>query len=265
MPELMDFIKDLDCADGALPLIHLTDVFRLVQIKKTSTLSAKEHKKFYPGQKLLYCFYGRPSFRINSDIGATTATYFAPVRMIFDHTLMDTAFRIMPFDSGAFLSGRMEGIVHPDMELSEFELDLHPKSPMKLIKTFFGNELKYLNSDPLPNIAGIDDAISHNNFYAEAYYQLLRHRSNSGTDDRLHAIELQFNKDIALKNKVRAVVIPNRWHDSAIGEHIEKAWGAITIPYDMPAMYAPRECMNFIFEKVRTFIIQEAMHTGGPA
>jgi hypothetical protein len=260
MAELMDFIKDLECTEGALPLIHMTDVFRLVQIKKASALIAKEHKRFYPGEKLLYFFYGRPSFRINADFGFTTASYFAPVCMIFDHKLIDSAFRIMPFDTGAFLDGRMEGVIHPDMDLSEFQLEVHPKTPMKLIKTFFHNELQYLTSQPVPNVPGLDDAVSETRFYVEAYNQLLRHRSNKNNDDRLHAIEIQINKNVSLGNMIKAVVIPARWFDTRIAEHIEASWRATPIPYEMPAIYDPRECMGAVFEKVKTYIVQEGLH-----
>ena len=262
MGELTDFLAGLLVPDGKLPLVHMSDMFKLMKVKSSGKLkTAATSDDGYPDEHLLYFFYGRPSYRVNPEIGSTRLSFFAPVCLIFAHDLIKDAFRIMPFDSGAFGTPLTEGIIHPEMELAEFELEVHPNAPMKLIKTFFGTELSYLNSSPLPHIPGIDDNQRTDKFYLEAYNHLVRYKSNQRTDDRLHAIEIQLNRDVELRGNICAVVLPDRWFDDTkIRESIEREWGAIAIPYDLPEEYNPREHMGQIFSKVRTFVVQNRMY-----
>jgi hypothetical protein len=262
MSELMSFIDGLIVDEGRLPLVHVSDVFRLVNMRTTGVLKLPDSSdQVFPGEHLLYFFYGRPSYRINHNIGSTRLPFFAPVCLVMKHQLIKDAFRIMPFDTGAYGTSLTSSVIHPDMKMAEFSLDVHPRAPMKLIKTFYGSELDYLNSAPLQNIVGVDDNPHDTRFHVQAYNHLLRFKANERADDRLHAVEIQINQEVCIAGNAAAVILPDRWaDDDDFRKCIEKDWGAIAIPYDLPEQYNPREHMGQIFSKVKTFIVQNSMH-----
>jgi hypothetical protein len=103
-----------------------------------------------------------------------------------------------------------------------------------------------------PDISKIQSDQQH---YVEAYYHLVHHRSNSSLDERINAIEIQFNKDIPVVGKLHAVILPSRHFDSVMVKQIETELSATCVMYDMPATYKPTELMNTIYERVRNVIL----------
>jgi hypothetical protein len=254
MAELMEFLSEFEGDSGTLPLIHTTDAFTLKLIRNSGQLEPSDDE-IYPGEKLLYMFYGRPSYRINSGIQFTPASFFSPICMIFDRDLLSQACRIMPFDTGAHGAGLMKETIHRKMVRKEFELEVDLKSPMKLIRCFYGDERRYLENNPAQNEPDIEKIQKEQRHYAEAYYHLVHHRSNSSQDERVNAIEIQFDKNIPIQGNLRAVILPSRHFDADSVEQIEKQFSATCIMYDMQATYKPTEIMNAIYERVRNFII----------
>lgn len=161
----------------------------------------------------------------------------------------------MPFDSGAHASGLLQETIHRRMERKNFELEVHPDSPMKLIRCFYGDEMSYLENTPQPSSPKIDQIQNEQKHYVEAYYHLVHHRSNSAQDERVNAIEIQFNKDVDINGNLRAVILPSRFFSKELVAEIEGEFGATAILYDMPATYKPIELMNTIYEKVRNFVL----------
>lgn len=253
MSELMDFVKDFAGDGGSLPLIHTTDRFTLQSIRESSQLKVSDDK-VYPGESLVYMFYGRPSFRVNSEVKHTSASFFAPVCLVFDRDLLNAAYRIMPFDSGAHAAGMLQETIHKKMERGKFELEVSPESPMKLIRCFYGNEQAYLENIPQPASPKITEIQSDQKHYVEAYYHLVHHRSNSAQDERVNAIEVQFNRDIPISGNLKAVIIPSRFYTNEIVLDIEREFDATVIVYDMPATYKPSELMNTIYEKLYNLV-----------
>ncbi|MBP1182184.1 hypothetical protein [Methylobacterium sp. PvR107] len=254
MSDLMDYIREFSCDRGELPLVHTTDKFTLQLIRDSKRLETKEDS-VYNGEKLLYMFYGRPSFRVNSNINHTSASFFAPVCLIFDRDLLGSAYRIMPFDTGAHHDGMLKETIHKSMDRSRFALDVDPDSPMKLIKCFYGDEMSYLDNRPSHGVVDLDELQKSQKHYVEAYYHLVHHRSNSALDERVNAVEVQFDKDIDIAGQLRAVILPSRFFTAEVITNIENEFAATAIMYDMPATYKPSELMNTIYEKVKNFIV----------
>ncbi|MGU3464250.1 hypothetical protein ACLBXO_05300 [Methylobacterium sp. C33D] len=253
MSELKDFVAEFAGEGGSLPLVHTTDRFTLQAIRDSSQIKVTEDK-VYPGESLIYMFYGRPSFRVNSEVKHTTASFFAPVCLVFDRDLLNTAYRIMPFDSGAHAAGMLKETIHKRMEREKFELEVSPESPMKLIRCFYGSEQAYLENSPQTDGPTITEIQNEQKHYVEAYYHLVHHRSNSAQDERVNSIEVQFDKDIEIVGNLQAVIIPSRFYSKEIVAEVEKEFNATVIVYDMPASYRPSELMNTIYEKLYNFV-----------
>jgi hypothetical protein len=246
MKEFWDFIESVEAGFGTLSLIHSTDLLRFKQIRKTKRLKVQPCD-VYRGQNLLYFFYGRPAYRPHAKEKTLSARAYAPVCLVFNKVLAEQAIRILPFDSGAFHLRVTHPPMHPEMSLGEFELAINANAPMKLIKVFFGTETNYFDERPIPT------EYPYDNFQVDSFYRLIRLGDNREADDRISAIEIQFNKDIVLKNKIEAVVLPGPYLDRpGVAKQIE-GWGAIALPYDIQESFKPIETYGAILTRLKDF------------
>lgn len=247
MRPLWDFIAHVTAGTGSLPLVHSTDLYSFKNIARDEVVKVRPCG-VYTGQSLLNMFYGRPAYRPHAKEKTLSARAFAPVCLVFNQTLADEAIRLMPFDSGAFHKHMMHPPMHPDMAMSEFELAIHANAPMKLINVFFETELNYF--DDRPASVNYDP---YDNLNVDSFYKLLRLGDNRDSDDRISAIELQFDRDVALINKVAAVILPGPYLDRAgVAKQIE-GWSAIAIPYDIQETFRPLEIYGAILNRLKDF------------
>ena len=250
MNEFWKFLSDASVAPGKLPLVHTTDVHGFKKIEVANTLQPQPCPVY--GESLLYFFYGRPAYRAHRTVETTTAKAFAPVCFIMSDQLDDAVRRIMPFDSGAFHNGLMHPPMHPDVPLKEYELAVDANAPMKLIKVFFGDERRYYDRMPLADVLTEEEAWK--NLSVHSFDQLIRNRSNSKSDDRVCAVEIQVNKNISLMNRVQAVILPAAYLQiEGVAQQIEE-WGAVAIPYDLGYEFIPREISGVFWQKIRDFL-----------
>jgi hypothetical protein len=253
MNEFWSFIKDLPTENGRLPLVHTTDVRRFKEVQAANMLQPHPCP-VYAGERLLYFFYGRPAYRSHRGIETTTAKSFAPVCLIMNDQLSDKVCRIMPFDTGAYDSGLMHPPMHPAVPMNDYELGVDTNAPMKLIKAFFGTERAYYDRMPLPSAIADEDAWK--NLSIDSFNQLIRSRSNSQADDRVSAIEIQVNKDVELRNRLEAVILPSAYLEvDGVRQQIA-SWGAVAINYDLGYEFIPREIIGVFWQTIRDFLVQ---------
>lgn len=243
---LWQFIENESASTGKLPLVHSTDLFRFQSIARKEALEATPCR-VYDGANLLYFFYGRPAYRPHLKEQTLSARAYAPVCLVFNHELSDEAIRIMPFDSGGFHDRITHPPMHPDMTLSEFELAIQANAPMKLIQLFFENESNYFDERPTYLDYPYDD------MHIDSYYKLIRARNNLNADDRVSAVELQFDRDVALPNEVSAVILPAPYCDvPGVLDQIE-GWSAVSIPYDIQETFRPLEMYGAILNRLKDY------------
>lgn len=250
--EFWKLLQDVTAEQGALPLIHTTDVAYFNFIRARGKIEPQKRPD-YNDEHLIFLFYGRPSFRVNANRATVDTKAFAPICLITNHTLVENSWRIMPFDSGALKHGDLTPPIHPSMTDTSFELLADPQSPMKLIKLFFGSERSYFDGRPLPNV----DFDRLENLPADAYDRLIRNQSNTRLDDRVSAIEIQINQPIKLFNNIRAIILPHEFLDKQHVIDQIQSWRDVSIiPYNLPQSYRPGEIMGTIREKVRDHYVQ---------
>ena len=250
---LADLFDDVAVPVGKLPLVHTTDLYRFQPIRESKSLSPRKQPD-YDQEHLLFCFYGRPCYRVHNVDEQITGNAFAPVCLVLSNRLLSESHRIMPFDSGAMKAGMLSPPVHKDMTEGQFELRLHPYSVRKLIDRFYGTEENYYHD----KIGSRPEFSEWDNLPADSYDKLVRKVNNQGVDDRSSAIEIQFNKVIQLPGTVLAAVIPKGYaKEPGIVEEIQ-SWGsghpAAVLTYNLPDSWNPKELNGALKEKVTDFL-----------
>jgi hypothetical protein len=253
MGRFWDFVSRSNASDGRLPLIHATDLFCFRQVRADGRLEPAECPIYKP-EKLLYFFYGRPSYRPHAQLDTVTAKALLPVCLVMSRELTDRAVRIMPFDTGAFSRKMMHPPLHEKMELHDFELAVSANAPMRLIELFYGSERNYYDAMAKYVVTGYD---KYDDLEIDSYFRLLHHRANTPFDDRVTAIEVQLHDPIELCGFAHAVILPKPYLDAPhITEQIE-SWGAISIPYNVKEEFVPKELQGAIFDKLTDFLEQQ--------
>jgi hypothetical protein len=222
MGRFWDFVgQSAPLSEGKLPLIHATDLLRFRDIREHGELRPADCD-VYKGEKLLYFFYGRPSYRPHGQEDTITAKAFLPICLVMSRAAMNKAIRILPFDSGAFHRRMMHPPMHEEMTKDVFELMVSPESPVQAIELFYGNEKNYREVRAKPAVDGFDE---FEELEVDAYFRLLHHRANTKYDDRITAVEIQLNESVPLTGYLHAVILPKSFFDRpGIAEQIG-GWG----------------------------------------
>jgi hypothetical protein len=152
-------------------------------------------------EPLLYLFYGRPAYRVNSQRLSSAIDAYAPVCLVLRPDCVASPKRIFPFDSGAFHGERFVEAMHRKMLLEDFALDPDLQGPLKLIGLFFGNHDRYYRNVPFQDVA-----IPPLSFEALSYHILITSRHENAFDERISAIELQSDQDLDLLVAAEAIV-----------------------------------------------------------
>ncbi len=254
--EFLKFIQAAKDFESLSPLsfIHTTDLFRLGEIEETGELRPQSVDKYFK-DSVLYFFYGRPSYRVHPEIQKTRISSFAPICFIFKPSSPIAMRRSYPFDSGAFIDGRMDMVMHRDFSVEDFEIEPNENGPKKIISTFYGSNQNYMGCFPSdgPN----NELLAQNRLHrVEAYNEIIRFIRNDGNDERVHSIEMQTTESVPLKGNIIAVVVPARFFNDIQKKKLEDEWGCIVVCYHMQSVFTPSDLMSLIFDKVINVLVQ---------
>jgi hypothetical protein len=238
-----------------LSLIHTSDFRRLQDIQEINSLKAMPDKRFNV-ERLLYFFYGRPSYRVHPDVSNTRVSSFAPISFVFKKDISWNSTRIHPFDTGAFIDKRMMTTIHSDFKLGDFEIKAIPESAQAIVSAFYDGNGNYIDCNPT-NKVDVEELIKKRQLRVETYYDLLRSAPNERGDERLHSIEVQFNDDMALKGNLLAVVIPARFFDDEQKQSMAVEWDCKVVTYHIQAVFTPKDLMSLLFDKVRQVLLED--------
>jgi hypothetical protein len=236
-----------------LPLIHITDGLGFRDIINSNSLQPGRCKVFQ--EDLLYLSYGRPVFRVNSQVGSNKQGHNFPVCIILETNSIEYATRIFPFDSGAFDGELFQNFMHKKFKIGDFALDPNPSYPNcdgkvpisivapKIVEVFYENNTKYYkNTEYRKSLKFDNDELC---FEAKSYYSLIKSEEQQLFDDRRSTIEIQTDNAILLSpDIVSAVVLPGPFLDAKIVENtIFRKWHAEALNYtqfnDKPSAFIP--------------------------
>jgi hypothetical protein len=138
----------------ALPLTHLTDWAGFIAITNDGHFASRKPCSVY-GTHLVYAFYGRPAYRLRDDGSSHNLPTFSPVCFVLNNKLVNSAKRMLPFDSGAF--SKYAAAMHPSLTLKDYELTVGYVSTTNVVSYFWGSNADYYSTRFLDSLA-IDPA-----------------------------------------------------------------------------------------------------------
>lgn len=197
---LADFVMKRPPTPAPLHLVHCTTSLLALQMLATDQISVSMCPVYKTN--LAYLFYGRPAYTPSQGTEASALLDLAPVCFIVDPSLVTSALRILPFDSGGF--SRYANILGPSLKLEDFELGADPTAPPRTITTFFETNRNYF--DQVPKLS--EGSIGFADATARGYARLLADSSIRNVDDRCGTIEIQFSAPLTLSASLRGIVAP---------------------------------------------------------
>ncbi len=194
-----------------LPLLHSCSGYSFREIIKSRKLST--HKcDVFTDKNYLYTYYGIPSYRqMKKD--ATGYLAFFPVCFVIDYDKVPAPKKLHPFDTGAFekLNEFRSKYFHPEMKLSNFELDPDIRDAMKVVQRYFSTNLNYMNKQCQLRKSEIDAM----HFEEHSYISVIEDESNGTLDSRVSTIEFIHDSEIKLtSDSVKHIILPERFLDN---------------------------------------------------
>jgi hypothetical protein len=197
-----EFVAGLPAPGTLLGLTHITSSYTLRDILDDGYIAAPTTCPVL-GEPVVYAFYGRAAFRAGSEFKVTNLPSMFPTILILDPRTVPTPKYVFPFDSGAFVDGKMDQFLHPYMPLFDFLLPPDPASVAKLVNAAFGGHDAFFRNNPT---TGFD--VPASNYEADSYRHIVS-KGIEDLDDRGTTPELVFTERIELDKSARAIILPD--------------------------------------------------------
>ena len=239
---LRNLINGQPTAQPLLPLVHTTDVYRLTNVLEDGRLEPRQCDVF-GGEPLLYFFYGRPSYRVNANEGATSLDHYLPVCLLFRNKSVSPIKRVFPFDSGGFHNALYADAFHKDMKLDDFGLEPDIDTPGRVISLFFETTDAYLRAR-----SSASATLDASELEAKSYLALISQRLSNTMDNRVSGIELQFEGPLKIDGAVEAVILPDTLYSSPLIQTKLTALKIEALPYPQVDRQRPSEYVTKIFD-----------------
>ncbi len=223
-------------------MTHLTDAYHLRSIAEAGRLEPTHCRVF--DEPLLYLFYGRPAYRVATQAESNGLEAYWPICFVLRNSASG-ARRIYPFDSGAFHQGRFGDFVHRDMIREDFELDVDPTTPGRLLSLFWSGPQDYFD-----NRGARDVALDPFEFEAKSYSELIRSKANGPFDERHSAVEVQMGDPLQLAGNLSAVILPADFASETVRKRFDDL-GALVLPFDTVSRHGPDNMVGQIYDICR--------------
>jgi len=201
----VDYIKSESSPQWSdLPLTHIAKAIDARDIISDGKIVPVECP--VQGQKLVYTFYGRASYRVTGD-GAIKSAALCPVCFVLNPDLMDRSKQVYPFDTGAYDARLFKHHVGNELHYEDFDISGERDNALKLIGVFYNSLQEYMDVEVSQvKVAGLQTA---GEFELEVYSELIISKGRNEPDDRVSTIEVSFGDPLILKECLLAVIIPD--------------------------------------------------------
>lgn len=230
-----------------LPLMHSTTCENTESILVNNLLETTYCKVFK--ENLLYFFYGKPAYRVSSQIPESSTSYIlAPCCFVVDYKKIKSA-RIFPFDTGAFATERYDEITKLRTGMCEYELSNRIEDIPQFICMFYENNNNYIEGNV---------SLARNKATTIASQALIDFLSSSGLlkyDDRARSVEISTGDNLELSDSVEAIVVPKPFKRNKVFERFVRAHPKIDVITYNP--HYPNPVGNYneaIFQKVYSYL-----------
>src|ERR1043166_7996454 len=148
-----------------LPLAHGTKAILLRDILGAGKIELPDEPCRTLGERLIFTFYGRPSYRINPNIGGLKRPASAPTYILLKPKAFESAYIAHPLDTGAFRLEVYAAPIHREINAVDFAFGASEDAIKKVVYYFFGSNDSYMVNVPRPNL-NVPDGYDE----AQAYY-----------------------------------------------------------------------------------------------
>jgi hypothetical protein len=145
--DFSQFVSSLPAPGTLLGLTHIASSYTLRDILNDGYIAAPTICPVL-GEPVVYAFYGRAAFRGGLEFNVTSLASMFPTVIILDPRTVPAPKYIFPFDSGAFVDGKMDQYLHPYMPLFDFLLAPDLASAARLVNAAFGGYDAYFRNNP---------------------------------------------------------------------------------------------------------------------
>jgi hypothetical protein len=151
-------------------------------------------------EKLIYCFYGRPAYRVHRT--GQSDSEMQLVAVVLRPRMIENSHRVFPFDTGAFHMGLYRDSLHPQVKVGDFECPPFGESAQSIVSEFFGQNEAYLDNHLITDQTERDPLDLEGKEYAKLI--------SNAQDDRASSIEVQFSTDIlVMPNSIEIIILPD--------------------------------------------------------
>ncbi len=192
-----------------LPLTHGTSAIFLRDILAEGRLRLPQQPCETLKDRLIFTFYGRPSYVRSETTSALTRPTGAPTYILLKPSALAAATMAHPLDTGAFKQDLYKGHIDRAFQATDFGFEADDESLLKVVFHFFGSNASYMEFTPRkPNIeAGELEAL--------AYLDVINSRDSAKVDVRDSSIEIALGKEIEITSAtVQCVILPDVLMDS---------------------------------------------------
>lgn len=266
MSSLTKYIKGNASQGGELlPIFHSCSGLAGQSILHSDSLEARKCKVFK--KELLYFFYGKPAYHIQTTgLPNTTMVYRCPVCFIVDIDKIKP-YRIYPFDTGAYMAGLYNefSIQANETELQqEYALGKKKENIQAYVKSFFLDNEHYLNGECAKHILGKQvvtegsDSTRRVDETEPSIIKLLRMLNCDGEfviDERSRTVEIVCDKGILISDAVEHVILPNNLlDDKYVKEFFDKNKSISYSTYCFRALTTPEYYYEAVIQKAIDYI-----------
>jgi hypothetical protein len=188
-----------------LPLAHGTKTIFIRDILAAGHLALPSEPCPTLHQKLIFSFYGRPSYRVNPDAGALKRPAGAPSYILLKPRAFEAAAMAHPLDTGAFKLELYEAQVEQALSALDFGFGPDIGDIKKVIYYFFGSNESYMSNLPRD---GLNVPYGHDE--AQAYYDVISNGHGSKRDERDSSIEITLSRKIPVEpDWIQCLILPD--------------------------------------------------------
>lgn len=193
-----------------LPLTHGTSAIFLRDILAEGRLRLPQQPCETLKHRLIFTFYGRPSYIRSEATSALTRPTGAPTYILLKPAALAQAAMAHPLDTGAFKQDLYKGHIDLAFQATDFGFEPSEESILKVVFHFFGGNASYMEFRPRqPNIeAGEHEAL--------AYLDVINSRDSARVDVRDSSIEIALRNEIEITaDTVQCMILPDVLMDSS--------------------------------------------------
>ena len=248
-----EFLRGIAPTAKALHLTHCAGMNAAISIVERMAIE-RNHCSVY-GEDLLYLFYGRPAYKPVEVEEAGDMPELLPVCFVLDPSLLASAVRVVPFDSGGFARYRRH--LGPQQRREHFEItreDAAAKAPARVVSAFYRTNRRYFDQRPHRGV----DEFPASRPAARAYARLIADRSLDDDDDRRGTIEVQLDRDVPLAEALRAIVAPPlMFEDPVVAAALEACPKVALVSYPTYGRHRPQDYSLLVYDRVDTFLTSQ--------